>query len=330
EGTAYGNEVSFFTLQAINLPTVTTASITDILQTIATGGGDVTDNGGTTVTARGICWSLNTNPTLADDFTTDGSGTGVFISSLTSLSPDTEYFVRAYATNSDGTAYGNEVSFTSSGPCPGTPTVTDAEGNVYNTIQIGNQCWMAENLNVGIAINATNGGSNNNGDQTNNGIIEKYCYDNSTSNCATYGGLYQWDEVMQYSTTAGTQGICPAGWHIPTDDEWKVLEGTVDSLYGVGHPEWDGFGYRGFDAGMRLKSQTDWNGDDASGFNGLASGSYSKFYDSFNYMGTYGSFWTSSEYSTHAYQRYLFDNNGEVGRNHITKNDGRHVRCLKN
>jgi len=96
----------------VQIPTVTTATISDITQTAATGGGNVTDDGGATVTARGVCWSLSTNPTLADDFTNDGSGTGSYTSSLTGLSPDTEYFVRAYATNSEGTAYGNEENFT--------------------------------------------------------------------------------------------------------------------------------------------------------------------------------------------------------------------------
>ena len=60
-------------------------------------------------------------------------------------------------------------------------------------------------------------------EMTNNGIIEKYCYDNDPVNCATYGGLYQWDEMMQYTTQQGTQGICPAGWHLPTDAEWTIL-----------------------------------------------------------------------------------------------------------
>jgi len=81
-------------------------------------------------------------------------------------------------------------------------------GETYQTILIGSQCWFQENLNVGTRIN----GSSN---QTDNGEIEKYCYNNLDANCVTYGGLYQWDEAMQYVTTAGTQGICPDGWHIP-------------------------------------------------------------------------------------------------------------------
>ncbi len=91
--------------------------------------------------------------------------------------------------------------------CPGNPTVTDIDGNTYNTVQIGSQCWLKENLNVGEMING-------NENMNNNGTIEKYCYGNDLANCHTYGGLYQWDEMMQYSTTQAVQGICPLDWHI--------------------------------------------------------------------------------------------------------------------
>ena len=89
-------------------------------------------------------------------------------------------------------------------------------GQTYSSVEIDDQCWMAENLNIGTRIDGDT-------DQTNNSTIEKYCYDDDTDNCDTYGGLYQWDEMMQYVTTEGTQGICPAGWHLPTDAEWTTL-----------------------------------------------------------------------------------------------------------
>ena len=133
-------------------------------------------------------------------------------------------------------------------PCPCNPTV-NYEGQVYNTVQIGEQCWFRENLNIGTMISSNTGGQL----QTNNNIIEKYCYDNVAVNCTTYGGLYEWDEAMQYATAEGAQGICPSGWHVPTDNEWKILEGAVDSQYPVGDPEWDKYGNRGFDAGGNLK-----------------------------------------------------------------------------
>ncbi len=109
-GTAYGNQVSFTTLQ-ITLPTVTTSPVTNITATTATSGGNVTDDGGATVTARGVCWSTSQNPTISDFHTIDGSGTGIFVSQMTGLLLVTNYYVRAYATNSVGTAYGDQLSF---------------------------------------------------------------------------------------------------------------------------------------------------------------------------------------------------------------------------
>jgi uncharacterized protein (TIGR02145 family) len=99
-------------------------------------------------------------------------------------------------------------------------------GETYPTAQIGTQCWLAKNLNVGTMIPGTT-------NQANNAVIEKYCYNNDENNCTTYGGLYQRDEAMQYVITPGVRGICPAGWHLPTDAEWHVLEnyyatGTCD------------------------------------------------------------------------------------------------------
>jgi len=104
-------------------------------------------------------------------------------------------------------------------PCPGTPTVT-YEGKIYNTVQIGDQCWLKENLDVGTMINGID-------TMKNNSVLEKYCYNNDPANCNTYGGLYQWDEAMQYSTTPGTEGICPPSWHIPTLPEFQTLGTTV-------------------------------------------------------------------------------------------------------
>ncbi|MCX6266050.1 MAG: hypothetical protein NTW16_01645, partial [Bacteroidetes bacterium] len=99
-------------------------------------------------------------------------------------------------------------------PCTGTPTVTYG-GQVYNTVQIGTQCWLKENLNIGTRIDGSQG-------QTNNAVVEKYCYDDIESNCSLYGALYLWNEMMQYTTSEGVQGICPIDWHIPTDVEWTA------------------------------------------------------------------------------------------------------------
>jgi len=124
-----------------------------------------------------------------------------------------------------------EITFFIYSACAGTPTVV--YGNkTYNTVQIGDQCWLKENLDIGTRIN----GSQN---QTDNGTIEKYCYNDSDANCDTYGGLYQWAEAVQYKNgatnttspdsafTGNVQGICPTGWHLPTNDEFTVLLNTL-------------------------------------------------------------------------------------------------------
>ncbi len=218
------------------------------------------------------------------------------------------------------------LQFATNIPCPGTPTVT-YEGQVYNTIQIFNQCWLKENLNVGVMIPGTQ-------TMEDNGIIEKYCYDDNPYNCNTYGGLYQWNEMMQYTPTQGVQGICPPGWNIPTDEEWKVLEGAVDSQYGIGDPEWDGLTYRGYDAGKRLKSETGWysgyNGTDVFGFTARPGGSrnYGGLFFDLEY---YARFWPSSEYNDYfAWQRYLGYGLDEIIREWTYyESYGFSVRCLR-
>jgi uncharacterized protein (TIGR02145 family) len=114
-GTAYGDQESFTTTGSGSAPTVTTASITNITETSATGGGNVTSDGGTTIAARGVCWSTSQNPTITDEITINGGGTGSFTSNLTGLAANTAYYVRAYATNIAGTAYGDQESFTTTG-----------------------------------------------------------------------------------------------------------------------------------------------------------------------------------------------------------------------
>ena len=320
-GTAYGNEIVFTTLTYAVLPTVTTEGVINITSTNCTSGGNVTSDGGGTVTARGACWSTSSNPTISSDHTTDGSGTGVFVSSLTGLTANTFYYVRAYATNGAGTAYGNEVSFTTLLTFICGDQIT-YEGQDYNTVLIGAQCWFKENLNVGIRINGSQ-------DQTDNGQVEKYCYNNIEANCDTYGGLYQWNEMMQYTTTAGAQGICPDGWHVPTDDEWKVLEGTVDTYYGVGNTQWDLISWRGFDAGKRLKTTTGWSsntGTDFFGFSALPGGDLD-INGNFGSLGYFGYLWSSTTF----YRTLSSTNDG------VYRDAGRHrnsgwsvsVRCLK-
>ncbi len=211
-------------------------------------------------------------------------------------------------------------------PCPGTPTV-EYEGQVYNTIQIFSQCWLKENLNVGEMINGTM-------EQSYNGTIEKYCYNDEPDSCAKYGGLYQWNEMMQYTTQQGAQGICPPGWHLPTDEEWKVLTGAVDSQFGIGNPEWDmSIEYRGYDAGTNLKT-SGWNyggnGTDLFGFSGQPGG-IRYYYGYFYGVGNNGYWCSSTELNfSFAWFRNLNVNYPGVYRDYgLLKEDGFSARCLR-
>ena len=197
------------------------------------------------------------------------------------------------------------------------------DGQTYATVQIGTQCWMAENLNIGTMVSGTT-------TQTDNGNIEKYCYNNSTGNCDTYGGLYQWDEMMQYVTTPGVQGICPSGWHLPTDAEWCTLENEVDA----GSVSCSALGWRGTDVGGNLKETgtTHWHhpntGTNLSGFTALGSG-YRNTNGTFSSL-TYGAYlWTSNVTGSAAWYRGLWHGYTEVNRYYDSKTLGYSVRCLQ-
>ena len=235
-GTQYGEQRSFMT--STSIPTVTTDVITNITDTSATCGGNVIFDGGATVTARGACWSVVSNPTLNDSHTVDGSGMGSFTSNIIGLTAGITYYVRTYATNSMGTAYGEEKIFTTFSvpvgdalPCPSSPIVTDFDGNTYNTVLIGNQCWMAENLRTTKYADGTNIPL---GTGTYSTTAYRYYPNNSSSNVLTYGYLYNNKAVMRYSSSSsanpsGVQGVCPNGWHVPSDAEWTQLTDYVGS-----------------------------------------------------------------------------------------------------
>ena len=202
------------------------------------------------------------------------------------------------------------------------------DGQSYNTVQIGTQCWMAENLNIGTMIN----GSSN---QTNNSVNEKYCFNDNLANCDTYGGLYQWDEAMQYVTTAGTRGICPSGWHLPTDVEWMTMEEYLGMCSGTYYECSDSIGWRGTDEGGKLKETgtTHWaspntGATNSSGFTGLPGG-YRDTNGSFYNLTYYANFWSSLENGSGAWYRRLGYNKSQVYRSHYSKAYGCSVRCLR-
>jgi uncharacterized protein (TIGR02145 family) len=202
----------------------------------------------------------------------------------------------------------------------------DIDGNIYSTVKIGDQRWMAENLNVGTMIVGS-------GNQFDNAIIEKYCYDNITANCDIYGGLYQWNEMMQYTTTESIQGICPTGWHLPSDDEIKTLEMTL----GMTQAEADMTGSRGTDQGSQLGGNEPlWTNDaldqnanfGSSGFEGLPGG-IRNISGSFVHQSNLVDFWSSSQSGDNAWHRGLDYNDLKVGRYDSIKSLSFSVRCVQ-
>ena len=322
-GTAYGNQVAFTTGQTVTQPTVTTTSITAITQTTASGGGNVTADGGTPVTVRGICWSTNPNPTTANNKTTNGTGTGSFTSNLTGLTANTPYYIRAYATNSQGTTYGNEVMFTTTaeeGPVFG--SFTDSrDGHVYKTVTIGTQVWMAENLAYLPAVSPASTGSN----------IDPYYYvygyngtnvatAKQNSNYSNYGVLYNWPAA---------KAACPLGWHLPSDDEWKQLE----MLLGMTQEQVDVNGMRGTDQGTQMKTISGWdnnsNGTNTSKFSALPGGYRITIQGVFGYVGEVGYWWSSSESNTLSSWIRQLNYYSNVYRGNVLKDFGFSVRCVR-
>jgi len=269
-----------------------------------------------------IYFGTDPNPPFVQGSLTDSSY------SPGTLTINSTYYWMVVVYDSYGdSAVSNTWSFTTRSFACGDQLVDIRDGKSYGTVEIGTQCWMAENINIGTRIDGIN-------DQTNNSIIEKYCYDDLESNCDIYGGLYQWNEMMEYSSMPGSQGICQPGWHIPTDDEWKILEGTVDSQYGVGDPVWDTTFWRGFDAGKNLKSTNGWlsggNGTDLYGFSALLSGFWQDALPTnFRDLGFNSLFWLSTEYNINAaWERWLNSYKDGVSRGYAVKLSGFSIRCL--
>jgi uncharacterized protein (TIGR02145 family) len=309
-------------------PTVTTSAVSGIGLNNATSGGNVTFGGSTPVTARGVCWSIYINPTTYNSHTDDGDGDGSFVSELTGLLENTWYYIRAYAVNEAGTTYGDLVAFKTWG-C-GDPVIYGNDGKSYNTVQIGSQCWFKENLNVGTMVTDHYTGVPHT-HAGNNGIIEKYCYENNPANCDTWGGLYDWNEMMDYSVIPGSRGICPPGWHIPTDAEFCALTTYLDST-----TDCNGGGILGVDAGGKLKATGTayWASPNAgatnlSGFSALGSGVRgAEGFSTEIFIRTY--FWSSGESSAEwALDWYLENLYSGVGRENDYKACGETVRCIK-
>jgi uncharacterized protein (TIGR02145 family) len=334
-GTAYGNEVTFPTT-AIVVPTLTTDAVTSVTLTTAVAGGNITSDGGGAVSASGVCYATTALPTLSNSFTTDGTPTGSFTSNLTGLTTGTTYYVRAYATNSSGTAYGNQQVFTT---VHETGTVTDVDLNTYNTVKIGDQWWMAANLkttkyNDGTSIPQVSADAAWIALTTG-----AYCdYLNTSANSDTYGRLYNWFVVDNNPATSaasnGGKNVCPAGWHVPADAEYNTLE-----LYlGLPLAQIDLWGWRGTDQGSQMKSTAGWdaggNGTNTSGFTGLPAGYRSSVDGTYSALGLIVYWWNSTDDGINghpdvAWYRRLDGTRSDIYKATSLKKAGVSVRCMK-
>ncbi|MFP4488659.1 MAG: fibrobacter succinogenes major paralogous domain-containing protein, partial [Bacteroidales bacterium] len=432
-GTAYGNQLEFTSEKDPDLPVVTTSTVTDITSYTAVSGGEISDEGSSEVLLRGVCWSLTQSPTIDDEYTEDGAGTGTYTSNITGLYSGTTYYVRAYATNSYGIAYGEELSFTTlpgpstveirvlrskpgqvsvdadiirdggagvtergfvwdtspdpdldsnagystegqgSGPYTGEisglsintdyyvrawatnsegtsysgqllfhfwdyGTITDIDGNSYNTVTIGSQVWMAENLRVArynTAIPIPGGLTDEEWKNTTEGAYAVPYYgsvdelNSEEEVLQAYGALYNWYAVE-------TGNLCPAGWRVPTEADWTQLKDYINNNYDTliqatalrscrqvdsplggdcattEHPRWDAddrygidfFGFSGLPIGMRWAGS--WFSID------------------------YGAFWWSSTpYSESAISYYICNQYTNLTNQSINKGTGLSIRCIK-
>lgn len=294
-----------------NSPIVTTGVVTNITMSTATCSCAVNLETGLDVSTRGVCWSRSQNPTISNSITTNGAGTGTFIGNITGLYPHKTYYVRAYATSSAGTVYGEQRTFMTLQEEGSSTFIDNRDGETYKMVTIGDQTWMAENMAYLPAVNPAYSTS-----FTNN-YYYVYGYEGtdvglakSTVDYSTYGVLYNWLAAMK---------ACPSGWHLPSDTEWTEL---IDYLGGE------------LIAGGKMKETgtSHWTSPNTgatneSGFTALPGGYRSTVP---YFIGVYGIFYSSTEYSDGcAWYWSLAYDNSNVNRNYDYKDCGRSIRCVR-
>ena len=231
EGTSYGSQKTFTTQQTVTLPAVTTYNVTDITQTTAVSGGNVTSTGNGTVSAKGVCWSTSQNPTISNSHTTDGTGTGSYTSSITSLSPNTTYCVRAYATNEAGTAYGENVSFTTQSGGGGSTVPTGAINGLFTINENGDQIYFSQgNLQYQASTNTWRFAENQwnvvGGTDVNGGNQGNVNGSSNNQISSTYNG---WIDSFGWGTSGYNHGaVCYYPWSTSTTDTDYYAYGNMN------------------------------------------------------------------------------------------------------
>jgi uncharacterized protein (TIGR02145 family) len=299
-------------IQADMLPMVNTYPMTGITSCSAEGGGNLIAGNAESASDWGICWSTGRNPTLSDHKASVEPGLGVYSVALNGLSAGTLYYYRAFATNSAGTGYGAELSFTT---LEGGSFTDARDSSSYHYVKIGDQVWMAENLAYLPVVSQPATLSQLNPHHY------VYAFDGTnvnaaktTANYSAYGVLYNWPAAL---------AACPAGWHLPTNAEFTRLVNYVGG---------EAIG------GFKMKSRKGWNdnagangnGDDSFGFTALPGGDIEGT-GIFLHLGDYGSFWTADPDGLSNGWMWLLDNFNEGAFMHsYPKSIGVSVRCLKN
>lgn len=320
---------------SVSDPEIQTLGVTIVSSSVASCGGRCS-HGGNPATAMGVCWSTSPNPTIADNHTNDGSGEGMFTSQMTGLTAGVTYYVRAYMQNSTGVFYGEERSFILA-EC-GDLVIHDYDNNSYHTVQIGTQCWLRENLRTthcanGDVIQYSNSGYD---------YWNPYYYRNSNLDETEYGLYYNWPAVMNGSSSSnsnpsGVQGICPDGWHVPSNAEWSqlIVYLASDNTYWCDN--------NADYIAKSLASQTGWltyyyscdvgydiPANNATGFTAMPAGNRTSG-ESYNNVSSTAFFWSSTQegdYNAYSWQIRYYERT--VPMSSDSRYCGFSVRCLRN
>jgi uncharacterized protein (TIGR02145 family) len=313
-GIGYGSSLGFTTSHEIELPMPFTVQIKGVTLSSSIAYGNLTSTGYGIITDRGFCWNTTGNPTIEDHKISNGMGLGTFYSYINNLAENTDYFIRAFATNEAGTGYGDVLSFKTSSR--NGITVSDIDGNIYHTITIGDQIWMVENLKTT---------RYRNGDVIPDVLDQKvwsnlntgaYCdYNNTSDYSLTYGRLYNWYTIND------NRKLAPEGWHIATSDEWFKL---IDYLGGENIT-----GGKLKESGSAHWSSPNTSATNETGFTALPGGgrNYNSGYSNITINGIW---WCSSESDANSAINIQINNtSGGIFTNIFYKGEGYSVRCIK-